>query len=104
MNLEARIRQLRMKKGRSLQKAADEIGISKAHLWELEVGKSRNPSIDTLRNLATYYGVTISWLLADNDKTGAMFRDADKLDEGGRAFVQDVIDTHVRRMRGDEDR
>jgi len=36
MTLGARIAQLRRNKGESLQKVADAVGVSKAHIWELE--------------------------------------------------------------------
>ena len=47
MSFAARLHHLRLRKGYSLQKVADAIGISKAHVWNLEKGTSDNPSIDT---------------------------------------------------------
>ena len=43
--------------GETLQKAADEIGISKTHLWELEKGKSCNPCYELLRDIVKHYGI-----------------------------------------------
>jgi len=36
MGLGARIAELRLKKGFSLQEVADAVGVSKAHIWDLE--------------------------------------------------------------------
>jgi transcriptional regulator with XRE-family HTH domain len=32
--------------------------VSKAHVWELEKGRSANPSFDLVQKLARYFGVT----------------------------------------------
>ncbi len=42
----------REKRGMSLQILADEAGISKNHAWDLERGASRNPTIETVLNIA----------------------------------------------------
>lgn len=36
----------------SLQDVADEAGITKAHVWDLEQGRARNPSVQTLLGLS----------------------------------------------------
>ena len=38
-----RINRLRLKKGNSLQGVANAVGVSKAHIWELEKGRTGNP-------------------------------------------------------------
>ena len=43
----------RAKRGMSLQNVAGEAGITKAHVWDIETGRSRNPTIKTLLGLAT---------------------------------------------------
>jgi transcriptional regulator with XRE-family HTH domain len=47
------ILQRRTKLGMSLQKVAGEAGITKTHVWDIETGRSRNPTIKTLLGLAT---------------------------------------------------
>ena len=54
-----RLFDLRQKTGESLQQVADAVGVSKAHVWELEKGHSQNPSFDLVRRLATHFGVSI---------------------------------------------
>lgn len=45
----------RQAQGWSLQEAADAIGITKVHLWELERGRSLNPRIKTLALISSAY-------------------------------------------------
>ncbi len=49
MPLGDKIKELRMKSGESLQDVANAIGASKAHVWEIESGRSSNPSLDMLQ-------------------------------------------------------
>ena len=39
MALAARIKELRIKTRKSLQEVADEVGASKAHIWDLETAR-----------------------------------------------------------------
>lgn len=63
MSLGAKLNELRMRKGESLQQTADIVGVTKTHIWELEKGKSSNPSADLLRKLADHYKVTVDYLI-----------------------------------------
>jgi transcriptional regulator with XRE-family HTH domain len=60
-----RLKELRLRSGKSLQQVADAIGASKAHIWELEANRSKNPSLDLLQKLASYYGVTVAYLIEE---------------------------------------
>src|SRR3546814_3321242 len=55
--LGAKLRELRVERGQSLQQVADAVSASKAHLWEVETGKTQNPSVDLVRRLADHFGV-----------------------------------------------
>lgn len=68
MSLGARLKSLRTGKGESLQKAADAIGISKPHLWEVESEKSTNPSLELLSSLAKHYSTTVAYLVGETDE------------------------------------
>ena len=46
------IKECREKMNLSLQDVADIAGMSKAHVWDMETGKSWNPSIQTILGLA----------------------------------------------------
>ena len=77
-----RLRDLRMRKGQSLQQVAYAIGASKAHVWELESNRSKNPSLDLLQKLAHHYNTSVSYLIEEGDTARAadfVRRNSDKL-------------------------
>lgn len=67
--LGVRLRALRMKKKLSLQELADKIGASKAHVWDLEQGKTRNPSLGLLTELSRALEVSIAELVGEGEET-----------------------------------
>lgn len=52
------IKELRIKRGLSLQGVADAANMTKAHVWEMERGSSDNPSVSTLVALGAALGVS----------------------------------------------
>jgi transcriptional regulator with XRE-family HTH domain len=66
MSLAAKLKKLREKQGQSLQQVADGVGVSKVHVWELEKGTSKNPSLDLLTRLAAHFGVPIAFFHEDD--------------------------------------
>lgn len=46
----------------SLSQAAAKIGCTKAHLWELEMGRTRNPTIRLLAGIAKAYDASLPYL------------------------------------------
>lgn len=109
LSLAARLKNLRLKNGVSLQAAADAIGISKAHLWELEMGKSTNPSVDLLVKLANYFKVSIASLVGENpkgeedEKLVAMFRQLKQLDPSDRELIQLIMDQQKKKGKKGDD-
>ena len=102
MTLGTRLYELRQAAGVSLQKAADEIGVSKAHIWELEKGRSRNPSFELVTKLSVYYGVSPDVLTgaaatpaAGDLQIERIHRDLVDLSQRDR----DLIETMVKSMR-----
>lgn len=99
MALGARLKQLRLKKGESLQKVADQVGVSKAHIWDLETGKSANPSMELLSSLAQHFETSVSALVGEDPKKAedpqliAMFRDLKNLTERDRKTIEAVMKT-----------
>lgn len=65
MDIGEKLFSLRQKSGASLQQVADKVGVSKAHVWELEKGRSKNPSFELVRKLAAHYGVSIDVLTGE---------------------------------------
>ena len=108
MSLATRLQQLRLKKGQSLQEVADAISVSKTHVWEIEKGRSKNPSVDLIEKLADHYDVTVASLVGEDLQAGdeelmRMFRQAGKLQPEDRAVLDDMIKAMLKRRRSDGD-
>lgn len=109
MSLAVKLKELRLKSGKSLQEVADAIGASKAHLWELEMGKSKNPSLDLLSRLAEHYKVTVASLVGETlkdtpDEVMRMYKDLQGLNDADRALLEVIIaDMKKRRSKGGAD-
>ena len=109
MSLAMRLNHLRLKKRKSLQDVADTIGVSKTHIWELEKGRSENPSFEMLTKLADYFKVSIRYLVGENHESKddpqleRMFRQVGELDDRDRALLDDMIANMIKRRRGDDD-
>lgn len=58
----ARMRELREARGLSLQDVAGRAGIAKSHVWQIEQGKSANPTIATTVGIARALGVSLDYL------------------------------------------
>ncbi|MEJ6391237.1 helix-turn-helix domain-containing protein [Gymnodinialimonas ulvae] len=104
MSIEERLFSLRQKSGESLQDVADKVGVSKAHVWELEKGRSRNPSFELVRKLAAHYGVSIDVLTGDAEEPGAgdlqierVHRGLDELSVRDREIVEQMIEAMKRK-------
>ena len=87
-----------------MQDVADEIGASKAHIWDLESGRANNPSIELLRKLASCYNVSVSELIGENPAGKdeepalvAMYRELKDLPPGDRETIKIMIDRLRRR-------
>lgn len=100
MALGDRLKELRLKKRQSLQEVADAIGASKAHIWELESNRSKNPSLDLLQKLAVHFETTVAFLIeepaSDATRASQFFRkNSEKLaqlSEEDFDFIEKMID------------
>lgn len=54
------LRKIRKSVGLTLDEASKISGISKQYIWELEVGKKDNPSMNILKRISNAYGVKIN--------------------------------------------
>lgn len=104
MSLAAKLKELRLKKGESLQRVADAVGVSKAHIWELEKGSSKNPGLELLTKLSAHFSVPIGFLtdehLSPEDAAAQQFfREFD-----GKLSNKDwdVLRAMADRLKGDE--
>lgn len=108
MSLAVKLKELRFRRGQSLQQVADAVGASKAHIWELETGKSSNPSLDLLRKLADNFKVPVADLIGETladvpPDIIRMHRDLESLSEAERAVIEDVIAAMKRRRAQGDD-
>ena len=104
MSLGARLKELRIKKKQSLQDVADAVGASKAHIWEIERGGSKNPSMDLLTGLAKHFGVSVAYLVGEQPNQEeaelvAMYRDLRHLDEVDRETIK-MLMNRMREKKG----
>lgn len=83
---------------RPRDKIADKIGVSKAHIWEMEKGRSKNPSFELVRKLADHFGVSIDALVGDAAEPSSselqlerMHRGFDELTTRDRDIVEEMI-------------
>jgi transcriptional regulator with XRE-family HTH domain len=108
MGLAERLKELRVRTNKSLQEVADEVGASKAHVWDLETGRAKNPSIDLLIKLSRCFKVSVADLVGETphgeDEPSdlvAMYRDLKQLSPEDRQAIQSMMD-HFRRRRSEE--
>ena len=107
MSLGIRIAELRRSKGESLQQVGDAVGVSKAHIWEIEKGRADNPAMALVTRLADHFGVTVAYLAGEDIEAHdadadlqRMFRQAKQLDENERAILQDMMESLIKRRPG----
>lgn len=106
MALGARIAELRLRKSQSLQEVADAVGVSKAHIWELEKGRADNPSMALVQRLADHFGVSIGFLVGEDIgapdadvELARMFRQASQLHPNERALLDDMMQSLLKRQQ-----
>lgn len=106
MSLATRITRLRRAKAESLQDVAEAVGVSKPHIWEIEKGRAKNPSMALVTKLADHFGVSVTYLVgedieADDADTQLqrMFRLAKDLDPRDRAVLDDTLNSMLKRRQ-----
>ena len=104
MSLGARLTELRLSKKQSLQDVASAVGVSKVHIWELEKGRTDNPSMGLVTRLADHFGLSVAALVGEDpadsnvDPTlGRMFRQAKDLEPGDLALLDDMMQSLLKR-------
>lgn len=105
-----RLHELRVANRLSLQDVADQVGMSKAHVWNLEKGLSDNPSIEMVRKLADLFKVGVADLVGENPAAKneapemvAMFRDLKDLDPRDRDLIRNLME-QMKRKPGDDEK
>jgi len=98
MSFASKLKQLRIKSGRSLQEVADAVQTSKTHIWDMEQGNSANPSRELLVKLADHFRVSVSELVGENpnavdepSELVALYRDLKSLSPNDRKTIEAVM-------------
>jgi transcriptional regulator with XRE-family HTH domain len=110
MSLASKVKALRAKGRESLQELADIIEVSKAHLWDIERGASKNPSLTILKNLAEHYKISMSDLVGEDPNSAdepeeliAMYRDLKTLSPEDREMLSALMEQMKRRRKSNGD-
>ena len=105
MSIAEKLCKLRQGKSQSLQVVADAVGASRAHIWEVETGRTKKPSLDLVRRLADHYGVSVGWLVGEVDEGNvdqeatALYRTFQSLSPHNKQHIQAIIDS-MRKTEG----
>lgn len=101
---------LRAKQRISLKKLADDIGVSKTHIWQLEKGVTESPSLGLVKKIADYFNVTIQSLVGENPESPdadpsavALYRKVGELDDIDKQAIAQMIDTMIERKKRRDD-
>ena len=104
MSFARKLHELRLKDRLSLQQVAERVGISKAHVFNLEKGITANPSMELVLKLAELFRVRVADLVGDNPDAEdqpaemvAMFRDLKSLPDQDRETIRMLMDTMKKR-------
>ncbi len=100
MSFASKLHDLRVAQRLSLQDVANAIGISKAHVFNLEKGITANPSMELVVKLADLFRVRVSDLVGENPESAdqpaevvALFRDLKSLDPADRETIKMMMET-----------
>ena len=108
MSFARKLHDLRIAQRLSLQDVADAVGISKAHVWNLEKALTANPSMDLVVKLAELFRVRLSDLVGENPDSDqepaemvAMFRDLKQLEARDRDTIRLLMEQLKKRKAAD---
>jgi transcriptional regulator with XRE-family HTH domain len=99
MTLAEKLASLRKRADQSLQAVADAVGASRAHVWEVETGRTKNPSVDLVRRLADHFNVSVGWLVGEvpdakhDPRAVALYRTLQSLSPQNKQHLQAIIDS-----------
>jgi transcriptional regulator with XRE-family HTH domain len=94
-----KIRDLRKKKGYTLEKLAELTESSKSYIWELENKNSPRPSADKIAKIASALSVTSDYLVDEEETTPAQdvvdkafFRKYRKMDPTTKERIRQIVE------------
>jgi len=94
-----RVRELRRKRGFTLERLAERVGSSKSYMWEIENKDVTRPSAEKLALIATALDTTTEFLLGGNSEQEAgdaedvaFYRKYKKLDDPVKERLRKMLD------------
>lgn len=93
-----RIRELRLRKGLTLEALAEKVSSSKSYIWELENKSITRPSAEKLRLIAIALDTTTDYLIAaesvdpETEADKNFFRKYKRLDDSSKKRLQRILD------------
>ena len=98
------VRELRLRRGLTLEALAERVGSSKSYMWEIENKKVARPSAEKLHQIAVALDTTTDYLLAAGEVTesdatdAAFFRKYQKMKPKSKERLREML-----RILDDED-
>lgn len=101
MSFAVRLKKYRQIKKLSLQNLADLVGVSKAHIWDLETERAKSPSLEVLKKISTHLSVPIATLVGEdpegaeldpNSEAVVMYRGLQGLNEQDRETIKIMME------------
>ncbi|PHR57992.1 MAG: transcriptional regulator [Robiginitomaculum sp.] len=101
MSFAVRLKKYRVAQKLSLQSLADLVEVSKAHIWDLETERAKNPSLEVLKKLSTHLKIPIATLIGENPEKAegiaqsesvVMYRDLQGLNEQDRETIKIMME------------
>jgi len=105
-NLYENIQQLCAQNGIRPGRLCDDLGLSRGLMTDLKMGRKKGVNADTAQKIASYFGVSVGFLLGQEEKDNgdildqvdiAFYGDFKELDEAQKETVRDMV--RVMRMR-----
>ena len=89
MEIGSNVKKYRQIRGITLPDLAQQAGVSKAFLWEIESGKSKRPGAEVLFKIAEALNVTIAHLMGKEVNREAPNLIEPEINEGLRSFINE---------------
>lgn len=97
-----KIRELRKRKGYTLERLAELSDSSKSYIWEIENKNPPRPSAEKIAKIAAVLGVTSDYLVDDEETTPtidaidqAFFRKYRKMDPNTKERIRQIVELWV---------
>lgn len=94
-----RVREMRKKRGLTLERLAERVGSSKSYMWEIENKDVARPSAEKLALIATALDTTVEYLLVgdgakeeEDAEDIAFFRKYKKMDAPAKERLRRILD------------